>query len=159
MTEYEMDSSESYVIFRIDGQRYGIPSNRVQRVVRIVAITELPGLPEFVLGVINVQGKIIPVISMRLRYGLPERLVELSDQLVIVQMDTHCCAVVADAVEGVCACGAHAITEIDEIMETTPFLKGVAKQPEGMVLLIDTEKLLSVGELHCIEKHLLQVPV
>ena len=68
-----MGKLDQIVIFTLNEQRYGIPLGVVEMVVRMVAITPLSGGPEFIDGVINVHGKIIPVLNLRCRFGLPGR--------------------------------------------------------------------------------------
>jgi len=80
-----MSRADQIVIFTLNEQRYGIPLGVVERVVRMVEITRLPSGPEFIQGVINVQGEIMPVLNLRRRFNLVERPVELSDQLIIIR--------------------------------------------------------------------------
>jgi len=75
--------SNQLVVFTLDAQHYALPLTRVQRVVRMVELTPLPKAPEIVLGVIDLQGNIIPVMSMRRRFGLAEPETSLSDQLIV----------------------------------------------------------------------------
>ena len=89
------------IIFTLDDQRYGLPLSAVERVVRMVDITPLPQAPDNVLGIINVQGRVIPVINIRRRFRLPERELALTDQLVIARTARRPVALVADAVTGV----------------------------------------------------------
>src|SRR5712675_257312 len=71
--------SNQLVVFALDAQHYALPLTGVQRVVRMVEVTPLPKAPEIVLGVIDVKGHIIPVMSIRNRFGLPEPETNLSD--------------------------------------------------------------------------------
>jgi purine-binding chemotaxis protein CheW len=68
------------VVFTLDARRYAVPLSTVERIIRAVEITPLPQAPEIVLGVINVQGRIIPVVNTRKRFRLPECDIRLSDQ-------------------------------------------------------------------------------
>jgi purine-binding chemotaxis protein CheW len=150
-----MIKSGQIVIFSLDEQRYGIPLGAVERVVRMVEITPLPAAPGFIHGVINVQGKILPVLDLRRRFGLPERPVELSDQLIIVRSATRSFALMTDTACEVRECTAQMQTEAAEILPDLPFFAGVAKLSDGLILLQDPEMLLSPGETKAINELLL----
>jgi purine-binding chemotaxis protein CheW len=68
-----METPHQLVVFTLGQQRYGLPLSSVERAARIVEITPLPNAPEIVLGVINVQGRLMPVVNLRHRFRLPER--------------------------------------------------------------------------------------
>lgn len=140
------------VIFALDEQRYGIPLNVVERVVRMVEITRLPAAPGFIHGVINVQGKILPVLDLRNRFGLPERPVELSDQLIIIRCSKRSFALMTDSACEVRECSVQMLTETAEIIPDLPFLTGVAKLPDGLILLQDPEMLITPDETEAIDE-------
>ena len=71
------------VLFRVENQRCALPLDSVERVVRAVEITPVPGAPKIVLGAICVAGTVLPVLNMRQRLGLPERNVSPDDQFLI----------------------------------------------------------------------------
>src|SRR5262245_7366526 len=78
-----MVSLEQYLIFKLEGHQYTLPLSKVDRVVSAVYVTPLPKASEVVLGIINIQGQVIPVINLRKRFRLSEREVEPSDQFII----------------------------------------------------------------------------
>ncbi|GAM10255.1 chemotaxis protein CheW [Geobacter sp. OR-1] len=147
-----MTGSEQIVVFTLDDQRYGIPLEMVERVVRMVEITPLPGVAGFIRGVINVQGKILPVLDQRRRFGLSERPVELSDQLIIVKGAKRRLALMTDMACEVRECPEQIQTEAAEIISDLPFLAGVAKLSDGLILLQDPEALLSPAETEVIDE-------
>lgn len=146
-----MKMPRQIVVFTIETLRYGIPLAAVDRVVRMVEITLLPGAPEFIRGVINVQGMVIPVIDLRQHLGLPLRAIGLSDQLLIINAAGRHLALIVDAVIDVCEYGEWSLTETADIFPGLPFLTGVAKLPDGMILIEDPEKLLSPQNLQMME--------
>ncbi len=96
-----MNDSNQFVVFTLDGQAYALHLSVVERIVRVVEVTPLPKAPEIVLGVVNVGGKIIPVIDIRKRFRLHGREIDLSDQLVIANTLHRRVALVVDSVIGV----------------------------------------------------------
>ncbi len=145
-----IDKIQKILVFTLDGQRYGIALEAVERVVRMVEITPLPGVPDFVYGVINVQGKIIPVVDLRHRFGLPTRRLELEDQLIITRFAGRGMALVADTAQEVCACRLDMVTGAVDILPGSSSLSGIAKLPDGLILIHDLEGLLSPLESQAI---------
>jgi purine-binding chemotaxis protein CheW len=72
------------LLFELDGQRYGLPAERVREILRMVAISPLPGAPEAVEGIVNVRGEIVPVYDVRKRFGLPARAIDPAEHLVVL---------------------------------------------------------------------------
>jgi purine-binding chemotaxis protein CheW len=138
-----MDGPGQVVVFTLGMQRYGVPLTAVERVVRMVEVIPLPDAPPFIRGVINVQGVIMPVIDLRRRFGLPERAVQLHDQLVIARCAKRSFALMADMVSDVYNCPEQTLTPVNDIVPGLPVLVGVAKLPDGMILIHDLDKLLS----------------
>lgn len=153
-----MTGNEQIVVFTLDDQRYGISLGVVERVVRMVAITHLPAGPKFVHGVINVQGVIMPVLNLRERFDLPQRPPELGDQLIITSFSGHSFALATDAVNDVRSCRIQELTTADEILPELPYLAGVAKLADGMILISDPGKLLSPCERHALDQAVAEAP-
>ncbi|MBI2214214.1 MAG: chemotaxis protein CheW, partial [Acidobacteria bacterium] len=92
------------VVLVLDELRVGLPLSSVERVVRVVESTMLPGAPDVVRGVVNVQGHVIPVLDVRSRFRLPERAIAPSDLMVIAHTTRRTVALVVDSVTGVLDC-------------------------------------------------------
>jgi purine-binding chemotaxis protein CheW len=134
------------VVFQLETQRFGLPLDSVERVVRTVEHTVLPNAPQIVLGVVNVQGRIIPVIDMRQRLRLPERRPRLTDQLLIVNSTTRTLALVIDAVAAVTEFDAVDFTAADHIVPGLEFLAGVVKLNDDIILVHNLDQFLSLEE-------------
>ena len=146
------------IMFALDQQRYGIPLDLVERVVRMVEITQLPTSPGLIHGVINVQGKILPVLDLRQRLGLPRRRVELSDQLIIMRSSAHSFALMTETACQVRECTEQMVADTAKILPDLPFLSGVVKFPDGLILLQDPELLFSTCETKALDELLAQEP-
>ena len=141
-----MSADVQLLVFRLDRQRYGLPLASVERVVRIVEITPLPKAPEVVLGLINVQGRVIAVVDVRRRFRLPPREPTLSDLLVIARTPARAVALVADSVTGVVECTESDAVPAQAIVPGMEYIEGVAKMDDGMVLIHDLARFLSLDE-------------
>jgi purine-binding chemotaxis protein CheW len=140
------------VVFTLDHQRYGVPLSAVERVVRMVDLTTLPRAPEVVLGVINVQGRVLPVMNLRRRFRLPERDISLTDQLVIARTPRRPVALIVDDVSGVLEYSAEEAVRARDIVPGIEHVEGVAKLPDGLVLIQDLERFLSLEEESALDR-------
>jgi purine-binding chemotaxis protein CheW len=134
------------VAFILDEQRYALPLKSVQRVARMVEVTPLPKAPDIVLGVIALQGNIIPVMSMRRRFGLTEPETRLTDQLVVVDTATKSIALVVNSVTGVVECTGEQIIEIEKIAPGTQYVEGITKLEDGILFIHNVDRFLSKKE-------------
>ncbi len=135
-------------LFTIEGRRYALGLEAVERVVQAVAVTPLSDGPEVVLGVINLQGRIVPVLDIRRRLGLPAREISLDDHLVIAHADSHAVAFFADSVEGVVDEPEGAVTDGNDIVPGLEFVQGVMRLDEGLVLIQNLERMWSAEDRH-----------
>ena len=140
------DSPGQIVVFSLDRRRYGLALSAVERVVRMVDITPLPRAPALVLGIINVQGRVIPVVNPRRRFRLPERNFELSDLLVIARTARRAVALVVDTVSGVLEYSLDDAVRAHEIVPGMEHVEGVVKLSVGLVLIHDLDRFLSLEE-------------
>lgn len=140
------DSLGQIVVFSLDRRRYGLGLSAVERVVRMVDITPLPQAPALVLGVINVQDRVIPVVNPRRRFRLPERNFELSDQLVIARTARRAVALVVDTVSDVLEYSLEEAVRAHDIVPGMGHVEGVVKLSDGLVLIHDLDRFLSLEE-------------
>lgn len=125
------------VIFVLDGQQFALPLLMVERVVRAVAVTPLPKAPAVVLGIIDFHGEIVPVMDIRVRLGLPPRLIALSDQFVIARTPDRHIAFVVEEILDVAEWRDEDRVPADELVSGIEFLDGVLRNREGMILMYD----------------------
>lgn len=141
-----MHLATSVVVFELEGRCHALPLELVDRVVRNVDITPLPKAPAIVLGVINVQGRVIPVVNIRQRFRLNRREPGLDDQLIIARMPGRSVALLVDEVTGVLEYSEGESLPAEAIVPGTDHVAGVVKQSDGMVLIHDLARFLSLDE-------------
>jgi purine-binding chemotaxis protein CheW len=141
-----MNQVHQLVVFTLDEQRYAVPLSAVERIVRLVEITPVPHTPEIVLGVINVQGRILPVVNIRRRFRLPARELRLSDHLLIARTSKRTVALVVDAVSEVVTLSGHEMVAGEKILAHLGYVAGVVKRPDGLIFIHDLDKFLSLEE-------------
>lgn len=141
-----MKDPDSLIVFAMDDRRYALPLRAVDRVVRMVAVTPLPKAPDIVFGVVNIQGRVIPVINMRRRFRLPEREIALTDQLVVAHTVRRPVVLVADVVLDVIACPVQSLIAAEEVLPNIEYVEGVVKLADGLILIHDLDRFLSLEE-------------
>lgn len=149
-----MSPSSSAVTFTLDGHWYALDISAVQYVVHAVEITPLPRAPDSVAGIINVRGRVVPVFDPRRRFHLPERELRLDDHIILARTTRRCVALVVDAVGGVVKYTADDTVPVAAILPGTECVAGVVKRPDGLILIHDLERFLSVDETAQLEKAL-----
>lgn len=141
-----------YLTFSLAGEEYGIGILKIKEIIGMMPITAVPRTPEFIKGVINLRGKVIPVMDLRLRFGLPaidytERtciiVVEIEGQAGTVQV-----GIVVDAVSEVLNIKAEDIEATPSFGSRmkTDFILGMAKMNGGVKILLDIDRVLSSEE-------------
>jgi purine-binding chemotaxis protein CheW len=141
-----MNQSNRLVVFTLDEQRYALHLATVERVVRMVEITPLPKAPEIVPGVINVQGRIVPVVNLRRRFGLAERELHLSEHIILAHTLKRVVALVVDTVNGIIERSDHEVIAAQRILPGLEYVEGVTKLDEGLILIHDLGTFLSLEE-------------
>lgn len=146
-----MDNAIKLVIFLVADQRFAIPLFLVERVVSIVEVNPLAKAPDFILGTINFEGEFLPVINMRNVFKLPGKEIDLDDQLVITQTASLKIALWIDKTIEVVELSANEIEKSGKIMLEINQVKGIFKFKDGMVLLQDLDKLLTVEQISLLQ--------
>ena len=134
------------LVYTIHAQSYGLFLCDVERVVRAVAVTPLPDAPETILGVINAQGRVIPVVNMRQNLQLPGREVALDDQFIVARTAKRMVALVVDSVEGVVEQLKAVVITGEEVVPGLENLKGIIKLDDALILIHDLDRFLFAQE-------------
>jgi len=150
-------SEDRYVVFKLDEYFFALPVRIVDRIVRAVYITPVPGSPAHILGVINVQGRPIPVFSMRKIFGLPAREMRLSDQLIFVRTLKHTVSFVADMVTGVVnRNGQNRVQDGQIFPGLEKIVEGLVFCDDGIILIYDPEKLFTLENMEKLDLTVLE---
>jgi purine-binding chemotaxis protein CheW len=154
MTERE----GKYLTFTLAGEEYGIGILKIKEIIGMMPITSVPQTPEFVKGVINLRGKVIPVVDLRLRFGM--EAIDYTERtcIIVVEIsgkgDTVLIGIVVDSVSEV-------LNIKGEDVEDTPtfgakldtdYILGMAKMEGGVKILLDIDRVLTAEEIAVLEK-------
>ena len=136
------------VIFDLADEYYGVDIAAVDSIIETQTITAVPRSPEFVEGVTNLRGVVLPVIDLRKRFGLESSELTKQTRIVVVEIDGMAVGMVVDAVTEVIRIQEESIEALSPIITTvdSSFLTGVAKVDERLIILLDLKQILSSQE-------------
>jgi purine-binding chemotaxis protein CheW len=147
MSSDQAQTDQSQIlIFSLDEPRYALYLSAVERVVRAVETTPLPKAPEFILGVINVQGQVIPVVDIRPCFGMPRREVDQNDQFILAHTSRRLVALVADSVVGIHNLAERELVSARQVLPGATYIRGLVKVAGDLVLLCDLDQFLSFDD-------------
>jgi purine-binding chemotaxis protein CheW len=147
-----MNDFSQLVVFRLENQRYAMPLAAVERIVRAVEVTALPKAPGIVLGVIDVEGRVLPVFNLRRRVGLAEREIGPADQFLLARTTQRTVVLVIDEAQGVIERPTTAITGPGSIVPGLEQIEGVIHLEDGLALIYDLERFLSLEEARALDE-------
>jgi purine-binding chemotaxis protein CheW len=136
------------VSFVIENEEFGVDILKVQEIIRTVEITRVPKSPEFVEGVINLRGKIVPVIDLRKRFGIAKRERDNETRIIVVELIDKVVGFLVDKVKEVIRVEKSIIEPPPELTTniSTNYITGVAKLQDRLLILLDLDRVLSSNE-------------
>jgi len=136
------------VVFSIGNESYGVDVEAVESIIKMQEITKLPHAPEFVEGVTNLRGSVVPILDLRKRFGLASEEPTRDTRIMIVNMNDNHVGMVVDAVTQVVRISAESIEPPPQMAMTvnSAFIKGIAKLDDMLIILLDLKKVLTLEE-------------
>lgn len=132
------------VVFDLAGENYGVDINTVREIIRMQQVTHVPDAPEYVEGVMNLRGSVIPVIDLRKRFGLNVTEQTAESRVVVVDIGGQGIGVVVDAVREVLRVRDESVEPASAVITTADsfYLQGIAKLEDRLLILLDIERAL-----------------
>jgi purine-binding chemotaxis protein CheW len=146
-----------YLTFKLDGDEFAVDVLKSREIVDLRSVTKVPQSPEFMLGVINLRGAVVPVIDLRLKFGMEKAEMTQSTSIVVMDVMVAGDAIVVGAM----------VDSVEEVMElddsqiepaprigtrlNTEFIKGMGKQDEQFVIILDIDRVFSSDELMLVQ--------
>ena len=137
------------VSFNIGDEEFGVDILKVQEINRMVEITKVPQAPHYVEGVINLRGKVIPIVDLRKRFNLEVKEYDKNTRIVVVDIEGAIIGMVVDSVSEVLRLPSDTIEPPPEIVTgvNSEYIKGVAKLEDRLLIFLDLSKVIDVGEV------------
>ena len=140
-----LDDLIQLVSFKLGEEEFGIDILKVQEINRMVEITKVPQAPHFCEGVINLRGKVIPVIDLRLKFDMETKQRDKDSRIVVCDVNGIVIGMIVDAVEEVLRIPGSTVEPAPDIVTSvnSDYIKGVAKLDERLLILLDISKVAS----------------
>lgn len=140
-----MNDEKQFVVFRLGRETYGLDIATVREIITMQTITQVPRTMEYVEGVINLRGRVIPVFNLHSKFDLQAGDITRSTRIVVVEVEGNTIGMIVDGVSEVLRISNDIVERPNSIISDvdTEYLAGVAKLDERLVILLDLEKVLS----------------
>lgn len=148
------EAMREVLVFVLGREEYGVDILKVQEIRGYEKVTPIPAAPEYLKGVVNLRGIIVPVVDLRVKFGMPDPRYDAFTVVVILRLARRVIGVVVDGVSDVMALRAQDVKpapQLGSVVESS-FIEGLGTEGDRMVLLLDIEKLLSTGELNLLNQ-------
>lgn len=145
----EDTQKDKYLTFHLAGENYGIEICYVIEIIGIQSITEVPDMPAFIRGVINLRGKVIPVMDIRARFRLPARDYDDRTCIIVINVDSTEVGLVVDEVSEVADIPENNVEPAPRTSKNSDnsYIQGMGKMNNRVIILLDVHKLLFSNEM------------
>ena len=158
MSESEIKEVAQYLTFKLGEELFALDVSQVQEILDVTAITKVPRSADFMRGVINVRGNVVPVADLRVKFGLPPTETTLDTRIVVMEVlienEATILGALADSVHNVMDIGRHQIEPPPRIgaKQDARFIKGIGKQEDQFIIILDIDKVFSGEEILALPK-------
>ena len=138
-----------WVTYHLEGEVYGVNVMQVQEVLRITEIAPVPGAPDYVIGIINLRGNVVTVVDSRRRFGLMSKEADDLSRIIIVEVNGNVIGMLVDSVAEVVYLRQSEIETAPNVGKnnSSQYIQGVSSSDDGLLILVDVNRLLSEEEI------------
>jgi len=157
MSVAEIEGMTQYLTYKLGNEVFALDIGKVREVLDYTSITKVPRTPEFMRGVINLRGSVVPVVDLRLKFGMTKTEQTVNTCIIITEVtvdgETSILGMLADSVQEVLDLGSENIASAPKIGTklNTEFIKGMGKQNDRFVIILDIDRVLSSDELALVQ--------
>lgn len=146
----KVESSEllQLVSFKIGAEEFGIDILKVNEIIRMMSITKVPNAPSFVDGVVNLRGRVIPVINLRAKLVLPRKEYDRNSRIIVVELNTKTIGFIVDEVSEVLRIPVNITEKPPEMVSgiNAAYITAIGKLEDRLLILLDLERILGEDE-------------
>ena len=152
--ERVMQEAAQYVTFVIANESYGVPVLKVQEIIGMTDIVPVPNSEEFIKGVINLRGSVVPVVDMRKRFRLEEREYDMFTVIIIVEVKGLLVGMIVDSVSDVADIPSGDIQQTPHLTSKIDreFISGIGHINEKLTIILDIDRIFSAEEIRTLEQ-------
>ncbi len=149
----ETEETSQHVTFSLGGEEYGIEITKVQEIIGYQGFTRIPNVPEFIRGVLNLRGTVVPVVDLRKKFAMEEKEYNKFTVIIILEAVERIMGIIVDAISDVVTLATKDIQEAPSfaVNVRTDFISGMGKRDGKLIILLDMDKVLSHEELEIID--------
>ena len=136
-------TEQQLVVFDLARESYGVDIGKVSEIIRMQEITKVPRTPAYVEGMINLRGKLIPVVDLRKMFGLAVEEQTKENRTVVVDIDSQSIGIIVDAVTEVLSISNDLVEPPSSVATESDYLMGIANLGERIIILLDLEKVFT----------------
>jgi len=165
MSVAEITTTKQYLTFNLDKELYTVDVSRAQEVLEFKSITRVPQTPDFMRGVINLRGSVVPVVDLRLKFGMSETENTEDTCIIVVELNLEgentVLGVLADSVQEVIDLNPDEIEPPPKIGSSikTDFIMGMGKKDSKFVIILNFDRVFSIEELESVKVSKEKMPV
>ncbi len=158
MSDEIMADIKPYLTFKLEDELFAVEVSKVREVLDMDTITKVPNAPEFMKGIINVRGSVVPVVDLRIKFGRPEAENTIDTRIIVMELiiddDMIVLGTISDSVHEVMDLNAELIENPPRIGSRwkTEFIKGIGKKDEDFIIILDIERVFSTDELVIVQE-------
>ncbi len=142
-----MEDTTQYIVIRLGAEHYGIDIKNIDNIVRMQHITRVPKVDNYLKGVINLRGEVMPVMSIRLKMGLEEDVCTKATRIIILKLEQYgMIGIIVDEVKEVVTLSSSQIEKMAYDKDEISYISGVGKTDTGLISLLDLNSVLQERE-------------
>jgi purine-binding chemotaxis protein CheW len=148
------DETVQLVSFEVGSELFAVPITKIQEIIRITKIVQIPKAPDYVEGVINLRGRVIPVVDLKKKFSMTGEIDQSKSRIVVAEISGVCIGLIVDAVQEVLRPEKDAFEDAPAIVSGLEqrFIRGIVKQNEHMLIVLDLDKLFDEEEAAVLKK-------
>lgn len=146
----DVEETVQVIVFNMGEERYGVDISQVKEIIKPPKITRIPNSPDFIEGVTNLRGQITTIINLRKRFGKETKETDNETRIIVIEYENVVIGMIVDSVNEVKYLSSKDIDELPDIItsrDESKFLTGVGKLEDGLLTLIDLDKVFSEEEI------------
>ena len=140
---------QEFVTFTLAGEEYGVNIERVLEFIGYRPLTRIPNVPDFIQGMLNLRGSVVPVFDLRQKFGMPPKKYDKYTVIIITEIGSRIMGAIVDAVSDVVTLSSADIQDAPTLSSSirTDFIRGMASRDDKFLILLDIERIFSQEEL------------
>jgi purine-binding chemotaxis protein CheW len=157
MNEKKNSESKQYLTFKLNEETFGVDVIQIREILEYLIITKIPQAPDFMCGVINLRGSVVPVIDMKKKFGMGEIEKTINTCIVVVEVNVEdeniCLGALVDSVQEVFELEPEEIEKAPKLgtMLKTEFIRGMGKRNDKFIILLDINKVLTFKDIELVQ--------